>query len=60
MFKKGDAHRKINNLSDEMCLKLENLSLNEKVNKMTRQDYDIAKKGDIGQGERLVNSRKNK
>ena len=59
MFKKGDAFRKNNNLSDEMCLKLENLRISDKVpSKMSKQDYEIAKKGDSGQGERLVNSKK--
>ena len=62
MFKKGDAHRKANNLTDEMCLKLDNLKINEKpaVNRMSKVDQEIAKKGDLGQGDRLVNSRKNK
>lgn len=58
MFKKGDAYRKMNNLSDELCLKLDNLKISEKSNKMSKQDYEIAKKGDIGQGERLVSSKK--
>jgi len=58
MFKKGDVYRKLNNMSDEMCLKLENLRISEKTSKMSKQDYDIARKGDIGQGERLVNSKK--
>lgn len=58
MFKKGDNFRKINNVSDEMCLKLENLKISEKYNKMSKEDYERAKKGDIGQGERLVNSKK--
>jgi hypothetical protein len=58
MFKKGDVYRKANNLSDEMCLKLENLKISEKTNKMSKQDYEIAKKGDVGQGDRLVNSKK--
>lgn len=59
MFKKGEAFRKANNLTDEMCLKLENLKLSEKSsNRMSKVDQEIAKKGDLGQGERLVNSRK--
>jgi hypothetical protein len=58
MFKKGDIFRKTNNLTDDMCLKLENLRLTDKTNKMSKQDYEIAKKGDVGQGERLVNSKK--
>ncbi len=60
MFKKGDIYRKLNNLSDENCLKLENLRISEKASKMSKQDYEIARKGDLGQGDRLVNSRKNK
>jgi hypothetical protein len=48
----------MNNLSDDLCLKFDNLKITEKTTKMSRQDYDIAKKGDIGQGERLVNSKK--
>ena len=59
MFKKGDAHRKANNLTDEMCLKLDNLTIKEKpANRMSKVDAEIAKKGDLGQGERLVNARK--
>ena len=58
MFKKGDLLRKMNNLTDDMCLKLETLKISDKATKMSRQDYEIAKKGDIGQGERLVNSKK--
>lgn len=58
MFKKGDLYRKMNNLSDELCLKFDNLKISEKSTKLSRQDYEIAKRGDIGQGERLVNSKK--
>ena len=60
MFKKGEAYRKANNLTDDLCLKLENLKLNEKpVGKMSKVDQEIAKKGDLGQGDRLVNRKKN-
>jgi len=59
MFKKGEAFRKANNLTDEMCLKLENLKINDKpVARMSKVDQEIAKKGDLGQGDRLVNSKK--
>jgi hypothetical protein len=60
MFKKGDDYRKANNINDDLCLKLENLKLSEKpsVNRMSKVDQEIAKKGDLGQGDRLVNSKK--
>lgn len=59
MFKKGEAFRKANNLTDEMCLKLENLKLSDKSGaRMSKVDQEIAKKGDLGQGDRLVNQRK--
>jgi hypothetical protein len=60
MFKKGDEYRKSNNLADDMCLKLESLKLSDKpsLNRMSKVDQEIAKKGDLGQGERLVNSKK--
>ena len=57
MFKKGEAYRK-ENLTDELCLKLEDLKLTEKSSKMSINDQEIANKGDIGQGERLVKSKK--
>jgi len=42
-----------------MCLKLENLKINDKpVARMSKVDQEIAKKGDLGQGDRLVNSKK--
>ena len=58
MFKRGEVFRKANNLTDEMCLKLENLKITEKSSRMSKVDQEIAKKGDLGQGDRLVNSRK--
>lgn len=59
MFKKGDEYRKANKLTDEMCLKLENLKLNEKSNsRMSKVDQEIAKTGDQGQGDRLVKSKR--
>jgi hypothetical protein len=59
MFKLGDKFRKENNLTDEMCLKMEELKISEKVNtKMSKIDEEMAVKGDIGQGERMVKSKK--
>jgi hypothetical protein len=57
MFKKGEEFRSYYKLSDEQCLKMENLKLTEKQSKMTEFDKEILKKGHSGQGEYL-NERK--
>jgi cell division cycle 14 len=59
MFKKGDEYRKKNGITDSLCLKLENISLNSTgVSSMSKKDKDILKHGDIGQGEGLVDRKK--
>jgi cell division cycle 14 len=59
-FKKGEKFRKDNGLSDDMCLKLDNLTLTDKSGLiMSKMDSKIAKEGQEGQGDTLV-SRKNK
>jgi cell division cycle 14 len=58
-FKKGDIYRKNCNISNELCLKLENLSLSPKKGKeMSVVDKEMMVKGDQGQGKRLVNAKK--
>ena len=62
-FKKGEVYRQINGLSDELCLKLDKMRLNDSnSNKkaLSKKDKDILKYGDKGQGEGLVESKKKK
>ena len=61
-FKKGDDYRKKNGLTDELCLKIENLKIDkDKHGKgYSKKDDDIRKHGDIGQGEGLVDKKKKK
>ena len=61
-FKKGDEYRKKNGLTDELCLKLDNLKIDkDKHGKgYSKKDDDIRKHGDIGQGEGLVDKKKKK
>ena len=60
-FKKGDDYRKKNGLTDELCLKIENLKIDNKHGKgYSKKDDDIRKHGDIGQGEGLVDKKKKK
>jgi hypothetical protein len=44
-------------MTDDLCLKLENITLGSKKYAMTQKDIEIVENGDIGQGENL-NSRK--
>jgi hypothetical protein len=50
--------RKKLGMNDDMCLKMEDLRLSEKVSKMSQEDMERKKKGDDGQGERLVNAKR--
>jgi cell division cycle 14 len=60
-FKKGDEYRKKNGLTDELCLKIENIKIDNKHGKgYSKKDDDIRKHGDIGQGEGLVDKKKKK
>ena len=60
-FKKGDEYRKKNGLTDELCLKIENMKIDSKHGKgYSKKDDDIRKHGDIGQGEGLVDKKKKK
>lgn len=43
-----------------MCLRLENLKLNDKVVSSSKQDELISKKGQDGQGEALVGAKNRK
>ena len=57
-MKKGKEHRAYLKLTDENCLKMENLKLSgDKQTKMTKFDEEINKYGHKGQGESL-NERK--
>lgn len=62
MFKKGEEHRKKNNMTDELCLKLEKIKISGGKSKKgySKKDEEILKHGDKGQGEGLVNSKKKK
>jgi hypothetical protein len=58
----GDAYRNTNKLTDELCLKIKNLSLKESpsTTTMSKQDYDIMKNGQYRQGESLVEAKRSK
>ncbi len=59
-FKKGDEYRRNLSLTDELCLRFEDIRLSKKESKMSKQDFDIMMQGDSGQGDRLNNKKKNK
>jgi hypothetical protein len=48
------------NKTDEMCLKLENLKLGDKITAMSPEDFEKKVKGDKNQAERLLAAKKNK
>ncbi len=61
MFNLGDTYRSINKLSDELCLNIKNLSFKDSsLLSMSKQDYEIMKKGQYGQGESLVEAKRSK
>jgi hypothetical protein len=61
MFNLGDAYRNANKLTDELCLKIKILSLKESsLGQMSKQDWEIMKKGQHGQGESLVEAKRTK
>lgn len=59
-FKLGEEYRKRKGLTDELCLKLENLTLEDKKEEYTENDKNIISKGDTGQGDRLTKGKKHK
>jgi len=58
MILRGEEHRQMNKLNDDICLKFENIKLTEKTSKMTDFDEKINKYGHEGQGENLTLQRK--
>jgi len=58
MFKIGDAYRKKHNLTDELCLKLDNLNINEKNLKQSKEDLERKVNGDMGQSTRLTQAKR--
>ena len=59
-FKLGDEYRKKKGLTDELCIKLDRISLDEKGASYSENDRNIMERGDIGQGNRLTNEKKHK
>ena len=53
MIKKGDDYRALNRVSDDYCLRMENLKLSDDKIQMTVKDEYIFKNGNVGQGESL-------
>lgn len=61
MFSLGETYRNANKLTDEICLKIKNLSLKDSTPvQMSKQDWEIMKKGQHGQGESLVDAKRTK
>jgi len=63
-FKKGEKFRQENNQSDDLCLSLDYLSLSTKssskssnLSSQSKKDQEIARNGDIGQGEGLMDKK---
>ena len=45
-------------ITDELCLKLQDIKISKKDSIMSKQDFDIMTQGDSGQGDRLNNKKK--
>jgi hypothetical protein len=61
MFNLGDVYRNANKLTDELCLKIKNLSLKDSLSgQMSKQDRETMIKGQYGQGESLVEAKRTK
>ena len=58
MFKAGEAHRKKNNISDDLILKSESMKISSEKTKMSEDDKKKAIHGEIGQGEYLKKKEK--
>jgi len=56
-FKKGEIYRKKRGENDDLCLKLDKLTLSTKQNQSTKDDESIGKYGQNGQGEGLVQAK---
>ena len=59
-FKIGDQYRKEKGLTDELCLKLEKLNIEDEKAEYSALDKEIIKKGDIGQGGKLTKEKRHK
>ena len=60
MFQKGDEHRKQLQMTDDLCLKLEEIKLSNNTTKMTKLDEEILIKGHQGQGNTMVDAKQKK
>lgn len=61
MFNLGETYRNLNKLSDELCLNIKNLSFKDSSQpRMSKQDHEIMKRGQYGQGESLVEAKRSK
>ena len=58
MFQKGINYRKLNGLTDDLTLKLENIKISSEKTKLSEDDKKIALYGDLGQGEFLNDNKK--
>lgn len=59
VFKMGDEYRALNKLTDEQCLRLDQITLSNNTTTYSDLDKKILKSGDIGQAQGLQ-SQKNK
>ena len=54
MFQKGDEHRKQLQMTDDLCLKIEEIKLSNNTTEMTNLDKKILKEGHQGQGNMMI------
>ena len=59
-FKLGDEYRAKNKIGNDLVIKLDGLSLDDKDVKYSENDKKIIEKGDTGQGNRLNKKKKKK
>jgi hypothetical protein len=60
MFAKGDEFRQQNKMTDELCLKMEEIKLSNNTTEMTEKDKRIEKGGDIGQVNKMTDAKQQK
>lgn len=60
MFQKGDEHRKQLQMTDDLCLKIEEIKLSNNTTEMTNLDKKILKEGHQGQGNTMVDAKQKK
>ena len=57
-FAKGEEYRRVMGMTDDLCLKFEDIKITKKDTKFSNFELDVNTKGDDGQGDRLNNKKK--